>query len=199
MLLRRKTKLTNKIRKRDIKMKPLNLDNVKEAEDYEQLPAGGYIAKITNVEDEPNKEYLKIYFDIAEGDFKGHYQKIWENANFWAGNFIRSYKEKALPFFKSFTTAVESSNPNFKFNFDETTLKGKLVGIVLQEEEYRSNDGELKTKLSVQETRSVASIKSKEFKVKPKKTLNNTAPQAPANTIDNSPHTFEIKEDDIQF
>lgn len=92
-------------------MKNLNLENVQEAKDFTPVPPDGYICRITSVEDVPDKEYLRVEFDIAEGDFKGNYQTLYENKGFWGGSFVRSYKEKALPFFKSFTTAIENSNP----------------------------------------------------------------------------------------
>ena len=36
-----------------------------EAGEFESLPAGGYVAVIKNVEDDPQKECLKISFDIS--------------------------------------------------------------------------------------------------------------------------------------
>lgn len=48
------------------------------------------------------------------------------------------------PYFKGFITAVEESNPGYKWNWDEKTLKGKKIGIVFRMEEYSYNgyDGE---------------------------------------------------------
>lgn len=146
-------------------MKKLDLTSVQEATDFKTLPAGGYICKITLVEDKEDKEYLKLEFDIVEGEFKDYYKTLFENKNFWGGNFIRSYKETALSFFKAFTTAVENSNQNYKFDEDETKLKGKLIGLVLSEEEYMANDGEIKTRLYVSSVRSVDKIRKGDFKI----------------------------------
>jgi hypothetical protein len=146
-------------------MKNVDLSNVEEAKEYVRLGAGGYICKITKVEDVPNKEYLKIEYDVVQGDFKDYFKNLFEAKKFWGGNFIRSYKETALSFFKSFTTAIEKSNSNFKFNNDETKLVGKLIGLVLGEEGYIANDGSSKSRLYVKETRSVDAIKNKEFEV----------------------------------
>ena len=85
-------------------MKNVNLQNVEEAKDFERLPAGGYVCGITAVEDVADKEYLKIEFDIAEGDFKNYYRDLYQSKAFWGGNFVKSYKDKALPFFKGFIT-----------------------------------------------------------------------------------------------
>lgn len=146
-------------------MKNVDLTNVEEAKEYVRLGAGGYICKITSVTDVPAKEYLKIEYDVAQGDMKGYFQDLFDSKKFWGGSFIKSYKETALSFFKAFTTAVENSNPKYKFDNDETKLVGKLVGLVLGEEGYVANDGSSKNRLYVKETRSIDVIKNKQFEV----------------------------------
>lgn len=137
-------------------MKAVDLTNVEEARDYPKLPAGAYLCTISNAVDFPEKEYLKVSYDIAEGEFKGHFSQIraehpdWE----WSGAYVKSYKPKALPMFKRFCSSVSKSNGSFVFdggtvNQDEKTLKGKKIGLVLREEEYWGNDGEKKVRLSV--------------------------------------------------
>lgn len=86
-----------------------NWNEIKEAGEFESLPANGYVAVIKNVEDDAVKECLKISFDIAEGEFKDYYLELYKTMNFWGGSFYRSYKEKAQTFFKGFITAVEES------------------------------------------------------------------------------------------
>jgi len=174
-------------------MKNIDLTNVQEAADFENLTLGGYIAKITVAEDLEDKQYLRMEYDIAEGKFKGYYGDLFDRANFWGGKMIRSYKEKALPFFKAFITSVENSNKGYKWNSDEQKLVGKLVGIVLAEEEYTGNDGTVKTRLYVSSTRSVDEIKKGNFKIPDKKML---APAAASNV----PTGFtEIDSEDIPF
>ena len=53
-------------------MRKLNMTDVKEAGNFIRPTAGAYICKITDVEDIKDKEYLKVYYDCAEGDFKGY-------------------------------------------------------------------------------------------------------------------------------
>lgn len=137
-------------------MKQVNLANVQEASESKRLPAGVYICVIRNVEDVPDKDYLKVTYDIADGEYKGYYDDLRANHPDWSwvGAYVKSYKEKALPMFKRFCTAVSRSNAGFVFdggaiNSDERTLIGKRLGIILQEEEYYGNDGELRTRLSV--------------------------------------------------
>ena len=99
---------------------------VEEAGERKSLPKGIYILKITNVVDNPEREYLEIYSDITDGEFKGYFTGLNANIGRDASKEIRSYKSKALPFFKAFITAVEHSNTNYKWDWNE---KGLIVMI----------------------------------------------------------------------
>lgn len=149
----------------------IDLTNVEEATDFPKLKAGGYIAKIYKVEDVENKQYLKIYYDIAEGEFAGYYKDLAEKFNKWNGSFIRSYKETALSFFKGFITALENSNTNYKFSENEQEMVGKFLGVVLAEEEYENQSGEIRVRLVVNKTCSVDKIRNNDFVVPEKKTI----------------------------
>lgn len=136
-------------------MKSIDLTNVQEAGDFTRPAPGPYICGIYNAENFEDKKYLKITYDIIEGEFKGYYQEMRKNNPdwAWAGAYVKSYKEKALPMFKRFCTSVSRSNGNYVFdgktNADEKTLKGKKIGLILGEEEYEGNDGTIKTRLYV--------------------------------------------------
>lgn len=137
-------------------MKPIDLSNVQAAGEYVRPEPGAYICGIYAVEDVTEKEYLKITYDIIEGDYKGYYKQTREEHPEWTytGVYIRSYKPKALGIFKRFCNAVSKSNGNYVFdagnvNHNEQTLRGKKVGLVFQEEEYLGNDGSVKTRLIV--------------------------------------------------
>lgn len=137
-------------------MKCLNLSNVQEAGDRASLPAGKYICIIRNVEDVSDREYLKITYDIAEGEHAGYYDKLRaEHPDWgWVGAYVKSYKPAALPMLKRFCSAVSKSNGNYVFdagtvNCDERTLIGKRIGLVLNTEEYYSNSGDKRTRLYV--------------------------------------------------
>lgn len=78
--------------------------------------------------------------------------------------------------FKRFCSAVTKSNPGYIFdagaqNSDETTLKGKLIGLVFQEEEYIKNNGEIGRRLKVDYETDVEKIRKGDFKVKELKKL----------------------------
>lgn len=164
-------------------MKKQNWDNVQEAAEFERPVSGAYIVRIVNVEDNEEKEYLKVEYDFAEGSFKGYYADLYKNMGFWGGNFIRSYKEKALPFFKQFKTCLEVSNRGYFFDEDRLhDMCGKLVGVVLGEEEYRKKDGGIGQRLYVAQIRSVKAIETGDFKVPDLKKLapGTTAPATAA-------------------
>lgn len=166
-------------------MKNINWNEVQEASERKSLPVGAYIAGIVTAEDIPEKEYLNICWDVAEGEYRGYFHDLTKsmvernklNKGDWAWGGItkKSYKETALPFFKSFLTAVEQSNPGYKFTNDEKTLRGKLVGVILGEEEYQGNDGTIKTKLVVSKFTRIDKIREGDFEIPPKKLLNNTS------------------------
>ena len=137
-------------------MKQIDMSNVKEASDSTRLPAGAYSCIICKVEDFPDKEYLKVTYDIAQGEYAGYYRALRDEHPDWAwtGAYVKSYKQKALPMFKRFCSAVSKSNGGYVFdggaiNANEQTLIGKMIGIVLREEEYYGNDGEKRTRLVV--------------------------------------------------
>lgn len=160
-----------------------------------RLQPGGYICRIVSAEDVPDKEYLKISYDIALGDYKDYWKETFDRFGTWNGNFYKSYKEKALPFFKGFMTAVEESNSGYIFNDDERTLTGKLVGLVIGEEEYRKQDGKIGKRFYVDAVRSVEAIKKGEFEVPELKTLTLSPTDVPESFVID--HTTD--DDDLPF
>ena len=165
-----------------------NWNDIQAAGSNERPGAGGYVCIIRKVTDDPEKEQLRIEYDIAEGPFKNYAADTAERSGWWPLDTVKSYKAKALPFFKAFTDAVEATNAGYKWNFDERTLVGKGVGIVLREEEYYNRSGQLKTRLKPYEFMAVARIRGGDFTVPERK----VADQAQQTT---SPFT-DLGEDD---
>lgn len=125
----------------------------KEQIEYEALPKGAYVIKILNVKEEVNKNgngsHLKIAFDIAEGEYAGFYKKSFENDTRedkkWPNDatiYITCPDDNSEQFiqdnFNKFMTAVEDSNEGYHWNWDENTLKNKLVGakFYIEQSEY---------------------------------------------------------------
>lgn len=162
-------------------MKPQKgYNNAKVSGEFERLAAGGYVIKITGVQDADDKQYLKIVYDIAEGPERGRYASE-EPENDFRHSFIRSYKEKALGMFKAFIRAVDESNGT-KFDeqiekgFAEQQLTGKLLGVVFGYEEYEANDGTVKERLRVASVMGADRIRKGEYKVPELKKLQTSTP-----------------------
>ena len=153
-------------------MKKINdWENIKESSDFKRLEAGAYVCAIKAVEDVPEKEYLKIYFDIVKGDDKGYFQKLYDSdtrkEKKWpiAGTLIRSYKESALSMFKGFITAVEKSNKNYKWDFNEKSLVKKYIGLIIGDEEYLTQKGAKRVRNYVASVRSLEAIEKGDFTI----------------------------------
>ena len=146
-------------------------ENVQASSDFASLPAGGYIVVIRKVEDKVNqngKTYLEIKCDIAEGDFKDmavDNEKALRKMDAYYGG-------KANGLFKRFTESVENSNRNFKWNWDESKLIGKVFGVVMYQEEYvKDGDIRIATKIDYTTTTTVDKIRKGDFKLIPMKKL----------------------------
>ena len=165
-----------------------NWENIQESTSFKRLTPNGYICKILKVEDHPEKEYLKIYFDIVKGDDKGYFKKQYDgdtrNERKWpnAGTFIRSYKDSAASMFKGFTNAVEKSNKGYKWDFDEKTLVNKVVGLIIADEQYQNQKGQVRVRNYVAAVRSVETIEKGEYEIPALKELTTAkTTTAPAN------------------
>lgn len=165
-----------------------NWDSIVESTSFKRLTPNGYIVKILTVEDHPDKEYLKIYFDIVKGDDKGYFKKQYDGdtrkERKWpnAGTFIRSYKDSAASMFKGFINAIEKSNKGYQWNFDEKTLVNKVVGLIIADEQYQNQKGQVRVRNYVAAVRSVETIEKGEYEIPALKELTTTkTTTAPAN------------------
>lgn len=167
-----------------------NWELVNEAGELKTLPAGAYACKITDVVDVPEKEYLDVFFDIVEGEYKGYFKNLETNTGKCYGRITRSYKQTALPFFKAFVTASEKSNPGYTWNWDEKSLIGKFVTVVFRDEEYLK-DGTVKVMAKADEIRSLQALRDGFIKIKPLKKLE--IKQEP------EPSSVELSDDELPF
>lgn len=137
--------------------KPSNWENVKAAQERVALPVGAYIckiigAKVVDYTDRKTGELmfqrLEMAFDICEGDFKDYYQDEFNTQQGedkkWKG-VLRQYLPKedgteqdewTKSSLKAMVEAFEESNPGFHFDWDESKLKGKTVGILFRNEQW---------------------------------------------------------------
>ena len=174
-------------------------DLVNEAGELKQLPTGAYACKIIEVIDNVDKEYLDVYFDIVEGEFKNYFTTLFNSTGKNYGRIARSYKTNALPFFKAFITAVEKSNPGYKWDWDEKSLNGKLCAVSFRDEEFET-DGVVKVRAKPEEIRSIQALKEGKIEIKPIKKLERLPSaeelMASRNTIE-SP--TQIDDEDLPF
>lgn len=138
--------------------RPNNWDSVRAAGEREKLPAGGYEAKIINAKvasytgQNGAFERLEIAVDIISGDYKDYFKEDYDNnpredrkwkgvARFYVptddGSDSDEYTKSVL---RSVTDALEASNNGYTWNWDEKSLKGLKVGILVRDREYEFED-----------------------------------------------------------
>ena len=148
------------------KIEPKGMD------DFKSLPIGAYECVIINAVENHNqdtgKTTLKVMVDIAEGEFKDYFQKRFDENNNadkkWDNNATRylAFQGDNVSYFKGFITCVENSNVGYKWDWDETKLRGKKICGVFQYEEYEKQDGTKAVKVRLNKFRSLDKIKDVE-------------------------------------
>ena len=138
-------------------------------DDFRGLPIGAYECVImdarVNHNEQSGKDTFKVSVDIASGEFKDYFRKMYENDTRidrkWNNNAVKylSYTGDNVAYFKGFITTVENSNANYKWDWDETKLKGKKVCGVFQYEEYEKQDGTKALKVRLTKFRSLDKLK----------------------------------------
>ena len=120
-----------------------NKENRRRNYNFELLPKGAYVVRIISAKEEKKKSgngtYLKIAFDIAEGEHENFYSKQYEaNTNedkkwsFDAVYYLNVPDDNSEDYiwtnWNTFFADLEDSNGGFVFKGDVKTLKGKLIG-----------------------------------------------------------------------
>ena len=149
-----------------------------------KLPPGFYIAFITSVVNVPERQYIRVHYDIAEDPgHNGEYRQMYAMETLHSGTdkpcFFKSYKPSALRMFKAFLEHLQASNTSFvanQFSGDENELKGLLVGVEIGNRTYKDSIGIEHTVFGVINTISAADARRKAL-------INNTSaniePQKP--------------------
>lgn len=178
--------------------KPNDWNEVKAASssEREKLPAGGYEAKIIGAKVVPNSngtQRLEIAVDVIAGEFKDYFKNDFDNnpyedkkwrgvARFFLpqdnGEHGDDFKKRLL---KAMTEALEKSNSDYKWNWDESKLKGLKTGIMVRDKEYDVyGDGKV-TGFSPEifEFVDIKIIREGNFKIPKPKYLDGKAPRYP--------------------
>ena len=183
----------------------------KQPSQFEILPAGGYIAKIIEVDDREWRGHSEpahlIHMDIAEGEHMAIYQKNNQGADkprwlsYWFAEPDKGSPDWLLSKVGGIQTSLMESNENVNLN-DPHAWKGKLVGVVVGDEEAESSSGTVYTRPYVNYICSTGRIRKGEnqpggYKIPKLKTLKGAAPRPLAST--EMPDSFSAAEDDIPF
>ena len=134
-------------------------------DDFRGLPIGAYECVIMdariNHNEQSGKDTFKVSVDIASGEFKDYFRKMYENDaridRKWNNNAVKylSYTGDNVAYFKGFIKTLENSNVGYTWDWDETKLKGKKVCGVFQYEEYEKQDGTKGIKVRLNKFRSL--------------------------------------------
>ena len=136
-----------------------------------QLPKGKYVCTIVQVATQTStngNEQFVILFDIAEGEHKDFYKKMFEAAKTqngknakWKGVFKQNMDGKGTSWLKGIVTSIERSN-NFTFQWDkegnEKTLAGKKFGGIFRRRQFESDNGATPFVTELWRIRSVAGL-----------------------------------------
>ena len=144
----------------------------KEFGEFENLELGGHEIVILDAR-EHKSEFsgnisLKISVDISGNDkqkgfFKKQYDENTSADKKWPTGAVKycSLKDEQLGYLKGFITALEKSNPNFKFNKKGTweQLKNLKLAGQFGLEEYKKQDGTIGTATKLVQFRSLDKLK----------------------------------------
>lgn len=183
-------------------MRVKNWSIIEESNPSTILEPGGYVCRITGVKDVPEKEYLWIMYDVAEGEKAGIYSGMGADDE-WKHRFTRSYKESAEGMFKAFLNRLEESNKmgprpfsvsEWQVYSDERQLVGLEIGLVFGKELYTTERGEDKERTVVSGVYASQDIRGGNYRVPEPKDRRTQVSNAPAPTraaaYDNSPVPF---------
>lgn len=130
--------------------RPNNWNEVKEFTERQKLPLGAYVCKVkkTAIQNTIYGDQLCILFDIEDGEYSGFYatefknntnkDKKWKGVlRVWLPKDDGSEKDEwTKSTFKGMVTSFEKSNHGYQWNWDETSLVGKLIGVLFRNEEW---------------------------------------------------------------
>lgn len=130
--------------------RPKNWDNVQAFSNRPKLPVGAYVCKVKQavVQSTDYGDQLCVLFDIVDGEYAGYYESDFtsrqQQDKKWKG-ILRQFLPKddgsekdewTKSSFKGLTTAFETSNRGYQWDWDEKSLVGKEVGIIYRNEEW---------------------------------------------------------------
>ena len=140
-------------------------------------PVGQYIGEIQGVRLEPSysddREVIICMVEITEGEYKNQYHKVFEDQKERFGDNVK-YRGtfKLTPYkpgdelwiknrWEENLNCIQESNPGYKWDWDETKLKGKKIGLNIRENNYiGKNDGKPHTTTEVGQFEIVSDVRA---------------------------------------
>lgn len=136
--------------------KPKNYDSAKPmTQGGNRLVPGGYICEIKAADyvqaSGSTGARIIIHYDIIEGDFKDYWANQYKNNTAedkkWKGNYTLwlpddsgdEKDQRANRVLKTFVEAVEESNTGYHWDWDESKLKGKKLGLIIRNKFWSFN------------------------------------------------------------
>lgn len=126
---------------------------------YPMLPEGPYIAEIRgiNIEGSAPDQFLVIRVEIMEGEYKDYFTNRYKTESAGNSQYPAKYKgdfRLRIPHpqsssqwpdtdkrrFNDAIYRIETSNPDYHWDGDETKLKGKAIGINMQAGTYNDKE-----------------------------------------------------------
>ena len=164
-------------------------DKTKRTKPFQQLPKGAYVIKIMNAKEEtwPSGDgVVRIAFDIAEGEYKDFYQKMFDNNpnedKKWPmdGVFnlnVPSDRSEVYVWnnWNTFFADLEDSNGGFVFSGDVSTLRGKLIGGLFHIRQSQGDDGTVYDHTQMKWTRTADDVRDGKYGKLPKDKLIDTS------------------------
>ena len=154
-------------------------DTVKGYSDFQTLPKGGYVMEIKGATTHDNQygQYIKVALDVKEGEYAGFYMKEYEsqgtsgNDRKWHCYFLVNVPNDdgseqdgwTKRRFKTFTEALEGSNPGYHFDWEESHFKGLLIGGLFNIREYKKGDGSTGKATNMARVTTVEKIRKGDF------------------------------------
>ncbi len=149
----------------------------KKSSGFAQMPpAGCYVAEIQGVklEDSYNhdRQNIVLMLEIIEGEYKGQYHKVYEEQRESFGDTVKyrgtlrlsPYMESDPSWIKSKFEGnlycVERSNDGYAWDWDESKLKGKKVGINVRKLFYTGRDGSQKETTEIAQLETVDDVRN---------------------------------------
>lgn len=173
---------------------------------FDVLPAGGYVAKIIDVDDRTWSGHAEpahmILMDIAEGEHRELYKKnnmVSDNdrwLTYWFAEPDKDSPSWLLSKVGGIQTSLAESNDEADLT-EPHRWRGKLIGVVVGDEEVESKSGTVYTRPYVSYVCSIERIRKGDYKIPKVKKLETVTP--PPLTSMDLPDSFSAAEDDIPF